>query len=224
MSLISKETAAKAATTALTPLNTNRDTVVRSMHDIGLAAWFGGSLMGAVALNGASKVVSQPTERARVANTGWDRWTPLNAVAIGAHLVGGAALLSSNRKRAVGQSGTRANTLIKLALTGAALGATGYSRVLGKKIEQAGDVPVEDALTPSAATPPEVATAQHQLKTVQWFIPGLTGALLASSALHGEQQKPSEISRGFLETAADSAKGLASTATAKLPTGKLRSA
>ena len=31
-----------------------RDTVLRSMHDTGLAAWFGGSLMGAVGLNSAA--------------------------------------------------------------------------------------------------------------------------------------------------------------------------
>jgi hypothetical protein len=30
------------------------NTVARSLHDLGLAAWFGGSLMGAVGLNGAA--------------------------------------------------------------------------------------------------------------------------------------------------------------------------
>ncbi|MFF2206234.1 hypothetical protein [Streptomyces sp. NPDC058145] len=32
-----------------------RNTVIRSLHDLGLAAWFGGSLMGAVGLNGAAR-------------------------------------------------------------------------------------------------------------------------------------------------------------------------
>src|SRR4051812_21266058 len=32
-----------------------RNTLVRSLHDLGLAAWFGGSLMGAVGLNGAAE-------------------------------------------------------------------------------------------------------------------------------------------------------------------------
>ncbi|MDT5205049.1 MAG: hypothetical protein QOD34_1685, partial [Mycobacterium sp.] len=31
-----------------------RNTVIRSLHDLGAAAWFGGSLMGAVGLNGAA--------------------------------------------------------------------------------------------------------------------------------------------------------------------------
>jgi hypothetical protein len=30
------------------------NTLARSLHDVGLAAWFGGSLMGAVGLNGAA--------------------------------------------------------------------------------------------------------------------------------------------------------------------------
>ncbi len=36
------------------------NTVSRSLHDLGLAAWFGGSLMGAVGLNGAAASVEEP--------------------------------------------------------------------------------------------------------------------------------------------------------------------
>jgi len=60
----------------------SRNTVVRSMHDVGAAGWFGGSLMGAVALNGASKDVSDPAERSKIAVSGWARWAPVAAVAI----------------------------------------------------------------------------------------------------------------------------------------------
>ena len=34
----------------------SRNTVSRSLHDLGAAAWFGGSLMGAVGVNGAALV------------------------------------------------------------------------------------------------------------------------------------------------------------------------
>jgi hypothetical protein len=30
----------------------NRNTIIRSLHDLGAAAWFGGSLMGAIGVNG----------------------------------------------------------------------------------------------------------------------------------------------------------------------------
>jgi hypothetical protein len=38
----------------------DNNTLARSLHDLGLATWFGGSLMGAVGLNGAAAVVDQP--------------------------------------------------------------------------------------------------------------------------------------------------------------------
>jgi hypothetical protein len=66
------------------------NTLARSLRDLGLATWFGGSLMGAVGLNGAAAVVDQPAQRLRVANAGWARWTPVNLAGIAAHLVGGA--------------------------------------------------------------------------------------------------------------------------------------
>jgi hypothetical protein len=65
------------------------NTLARSLHDVGLAAWFGGSLMGAVGLNGAAAVVDQPAQRLRVANAGWARWTPVNLAGIAAHVAGG---------------------------------------------------------------------------------------------------------------------------------------
>jgi hypothetical protein len=36
------------------------NTLARSLPDLGLATWFGGSLMGAGGLNGAAAVVDQP--------------------------------------------------------------------------------------------------------------------------------------------------------------------
>jgi hypothetical protein len=82
----------------------SRNTVIRSLHDLGAAAWFGGSLMGAVGVNGAAASVRDPRERARVAAVGWGKWAPVNAVAIGAHLVGGGAILYANRRAGRGTS------------------------------------------------------------------------------------------------------------------------
>jgi hypothetical protein len=175
-----------------------RNTVVRSLHDLGLGVWFGGSLAGAVAVNGAAADVPEPTMRLRVANAGWARWTPVNAVAIGAHLIGGAGLLSANRARTAGQSGVGAATVTKLVLTGAALAVTAYSRMLGKKLQQADGVPVEGGTDPSATTPPELAKAQKQLDTCQWLIPALTGGITVLSAVQGEQQRPGQQLSGIL--------------------------
>src|SRR5215213_6788184 len=119
------------------------NTVARSLHDIGLAAWFGGSLMGAVGLNGAAAQASALTERSKIANAGWARWTPVNLAAIGAHLAGGAMLTGGNWKRMTSQAGVGQASLLKTGLTGAALVATGWSRVLGQKVMSAHNPPVQ---------------------------------------------------------------------------------
>lgn len=178
---------------------TERNTVAHALHDLGLAAWFGGSLMGAIGVNGAANDVDDPRQRARVANAGWGRWTPFNLAAIGAHLVGGAILAKENKGRVVAQKGVLANTVVKTGLTGGALAATAYARFLGQKMMNAGDVPVGGATDPLASTPAEVAKAQKQLAALQWAIPGLTGAMLASSSLHEEQQRPSQVLSGVVK-------------------------
>jgi len=177
----------------------NRDTVIRSLHDIGLAAWFGGSLAGAVGFNGAAADVPDRNQRLRVANAAWGRWSPVNLAAIGTHVIGGAGLLYANRKRVAAQQGVGASTAAKLALTGAALAATAWSGSLGAKLAKYDGVPVEGGTDPSPETPPEAAGAQKQLKVLQWAIPALTGGIVVLNALHGEQQRPSQQFPGILQ-------------------------
>jgi hypothetical protein len=87
---------------------------------------------------------------------------------------------------------------VKTALTGAALAATAYSRVLGQKVMNAGTPPVQGATEPVASTPEGVAAAQRQLKALQWAIPLLTGALVVVNARMGEQQRPQNVVAGVL--------------------------
>lgn len=52
-----------------------RNTVIRGLHDLGLAAWFGGSLMGAVGLNkAAEQEADRLDESIRISGAGWDKW------------------------------------------------------------------------------------------------------------------------------------------------------
>jgi hypothetical protein len=179
-------------------VTSNDNTVARTLHDLGLAAWFGGSLMGAAGVNGAAAVVEDPTQRLRVANTGWARWTPLNLAGIAAHLAGGAVLTGANKGRMAGQQGVAAASAVKTALTVAALGTTAYARVLGKRLERAGDVPVEGSTTPGPTSPDGVTRAQRQLTVLQWVIPALTGGLLVINARMGEQQRPTQVTGGLV--------------------------
>ena len=178
-----------------------RNTVMRSLHDIGLAAWFGGSLMGAVALNkGAGNAVGEHLLASRIASAGWAAWTPVNAAAIGAHLVGGAGLLGANSARVAHQKGVGASTVAKTVLTGAALAATAYSRVLGKKVELASSPDSEDQAA-ADGHPVELEQAQRHLAMLQWVVPALTAGMLVLNALHGEQQRPEQQQAGMLRRA-----------------------
>ncbi len=180
-----------------------RNTVLRSMHDVGLAAWFGGSLMGAVGLNSAASAGGGTWRNtAQIASVGWAKWTPVNAAAVAVHLAGSGGLLGANATRVATQKGVAASTIAKTVLTGAALAATAYSRVLGKKIELASSDDPAD-FEKAAKHPIDTDKAQHDLALVQWVLPALTGGLIVLNALHGEQQRPSQQARGALRHTLD---------------------
>lgn len=181
---------------------TRRNTISRILHDAGVAAWFGGSLAGVVAINGASNDINDREDRARVASAGWARWSPVAATAIGAHLVGGGSILWANRKRVGYESGVTANTVAKLAVTAAAMGTTAYSGVLGAKVAAAGRVDADSATSPSKGTPDDVANAQQQLTILQWATPVLTAVIIGLGSQQGEQQNPTQRLRGAAKKAA----------------------
>ena len=175
-----------------------KSTVSHALHDLGLAAWFGGTLANAVALNAAASEAGQTSRVGAVANAGWDRWTPVNAAAIGAHLIGSVGLLSRDVPRMHAQQGVASMAGLKTALTVGALATTAYSRVLGRKVSQQGAVPAESGTEPAATTPPAVANAQRQLKALQWAVPAMTGGLVVISAYASEQYRVSEVKAGIV--------------------------
>ena len=175
-----------------------QSTISHAMHDLGLAAWFGGTLANAVALNAAAAEAGQPSRVGAVANAGWDRWTPVNAAAIGAHLAGSVGLLMRDVPRMQAQEGVASMAGLKTALTVGALGVTAYSRVLGRKVSQHSDVPAESGTEPTSGTPREVAAAQRQLKALQWAVPAMTGGLVVIAAYASEQYRVSEVKPGVV--------------------------
>ena len=176
-----------------------RNTLSRSLHDLGLAAWFGGTLANAVALNPAAAEAGSDSRTGAVANEGWDRWTPVNAAAIGAHLVGSVGQLIGNRSRVAQQQGAGGMSLVKTVLTAAALGVTAYSRSLGKVVSQSGATPSKKGTKAAKRAKTDVAAAQAKLDQLQWVVPALTGALVAVSSYAGEQQRPAEVARGVAQ-------------------------
>jgi len=158
-------------------------TVARTLHDAGLAAWFGGTLMGAVGLNGASGAIADPLDRVHVTTVGWARWAPLQVVAIAAHLTGGALL----RRRADGAAPARGLVGTRRVVTGVALAAMGWQAALGAKVAASPRTPAETGVKPLPETAEDLAPVLVQLRVTQWLLPAATGALLALDAHRQER-------------------------------------
>lgn len=164
-------------------------TVVRATHLVTNAAWFGGSLMGAVGLNGAAATADDPRERVRLAGEGWGRWGPVQGAAIGLHLLTGVGILVDNRRRTVLHDHTRRAVGAKTLLTGAALASSAAAYVLGQRVGELADASVVDSTEPGPGTPDALARRQRLLDLVQWTTPLLSGALLVLDADLGETQR-----------------------------------
>jgi hypothetical protein len=96
------------------------------------------------------------------------------------------------------QQGVGSMAALKTALTVGALGVTAYSRALGRKVSQHTEVPAESGTEPAGSTPREVASAQRQLKALQWAVPALTGGLVVIGAYASEQYRVSEVKTGIV--------------------------
>jgi hypothetical protein len=179
-------------------MSSDRHTALRSLHDLGLAAWFGGNLMGAVGVNKAASEARDPGERTRLSSIGWGAWSPVQAVAIGAHVIGSVGMLRADRGRVVAQGGARSNTVVKTVLTAAAIGTSAASGALGAKVGQKSPAPAASATEPSMQTPSDAAAAQKALKPLQWATPALTGTLIVLAAAQGEQQRTASVLRGVV--------------------------
>lgn len=53
------------------------------LHNLGLAAGFGGSLFGRVALNPSAKLINDKQDRAKIVNAAWNGYNIINAIGLG---------------------------------------------------------------------------------------------------------------------------------------------
>ena len=178
---------------------TEPDTAIRVVHDLTEGAWFGGMLMGAVAIDAATRAVPQDDARIDVADRAWQAWHRVSNPVIVGHLLAGVGMTYTNRARLVGQTGVSTTTVIRALATGSALIAELRARSLGRKIGKAASQPVEGSTTPGPTTDPEIAELQRQLRRTQWTAVACTATLVALGAVMGEQQRPTNVVRGALQ-------------------------
>jgi hypothetical protein len=173
--------------------------LARSVHDLTAAAWFGGSLMGAVGVNGAAAAARDPRERTRLSSAGWMKWAPVQTGAFASHIVAGLPLMWENKGRMAKQEGVTRLSVIKTVVTLAGAAVTLYAGMLGKKVEKLSEEGAQGATEPADSASPELKSAQKQLKVLQWTIPVFAGTVIVLGAKHGEMQRPKNIVEGLLK-------------------------
>lgn len=139
----------------------NLSTAAWVVHDLGLAAGFGGQLFGKIAMNPAVRAISSKPERGLVVSRAWNGYNIVNAVALGISAItwfAGRATLTGKEVDRV----SRQLVLAKDVLMGTtvALGAVNIvgGVIMGK--ENNGATPIEDGNTPAKESPKKVKALQ----------------------------------------------------------------
>ncbi len=172
--------------------------VARSIHDLTAAAWFGGSLMGAIGLNGAAAEAKEPAERTRLSSLGWKKWAPYQTAAFSAHFLSGLAIIWENRDRMAKQEGVTRLSIYKSVVTLAGAAVTLYAGMQGAKVEKLAGEGAQGATEPKPGSSDELRSAQKQLKILQWAIPVFAGWVVVLGAQHGEMQRPKNVFKGLV--------------------------
>ena len=170
----------------------------RSVHDLTAAAWFGGSLMGAVGLNGAAAEAKDPAERTRLSSRGWMKWAPVQTAAFATHLLADLfiALENKDTDRQAGGRGPRTPSTRRPSPWRAP--RSPCMRVCWGRRWTSWPTRVPKAPpSPGPARPTKLQAAQKQLKVLQWTIPAFAASVIVLGAKHGEMQRPKNVFKGL---------------------------
>lgn len=132
------------------------------LHNLGLAAGFGGSLFGKVSMNPAVKVIEDRTERGKVLDAAWKGYRWVNLASIGAAALTWVAGRTALSGRAV-SSDAQPLVIAKDALLATGLVCTVVSVAGGAYMgaQTGGYLPVETGNIPAADTPEDKQVAQR---------------------------------------------------------------
>lgn len=163
--------------------------ISKAIHDVGTAVWFGGTLMGTLAMNPAVEVLDDPEERGKMVDEGWALFQPWAAAGLLGALISHVALRRSGPADA--SSCYKTAAVAKDLLMVSALVSSVASMALGEyAMHQEPDAytPIEDATTPTAGTDYDTAQAQSGLTIASWvqLISGV-GILIAGAVMADEQ-------------------------------------
>ncbi|MDF2441027.1 MAG: hypothetical protein JWN98_2011 [Abditibacteriota bacterium] len=165
--------------------------ITRAIHDVGTAIWYGGNIMGVLALNPAVEVLDDPEERGKMVDEGWARFQPWGAAGLAATVVTHILMRRNPPRRPSDRYKTAA--MIKDLCLGAACVSSVASMALGEyAMHQEPDAytPVDSATTGTEETPDDTKAAQSGLTVASWgiLISGL-GLLVTNAICAAEREK-----------------------------------
>ncbi|MCC6553534.1 MAG: hypothetical protein IT372_11010 [Polyangiaceae bacterium] len=171
------------------------------LHDLGLAAGFGGPLFGKIALHRAVRDIHDEAERGKVLSDAWKRYNAVNAISLGiaaGSWLLGRALISG---RSIDRE-TRNLVRLKDVLLGATIVTGAASMLSGEAMSREapeGAVPVEGGNIPSVRTPRRAAGLQRFLGLMGPLNIGLTAGVIGVTTVlamkSGRSAKWSFVSR-----------------------------
>ena len=142
-------------------------TTAQVLHDLGLAAGFGGSLFGKISLAPAVRVIGDKAERNKVIDQAWSGYKWVNLLSLGAAALTWFTGRSAISGRFLGKD-ARAAVVAKDVLVGihtaTLLGTLGVGAYIGSG--SAGLVPIEQGHVPARQTPPDKARALRALRVL----------------------------------------------------------
>jgi hypothetical protein len=138
----------------------------RAAHEIGLGALIGGNLFGRLAMHPSLSEISDTGERGRVLNRSWQRYGPVNGIALGAVVAGWVGARLGETSPAMLNERERRLALAKDVAVGA-LALTGLaSMVQGMRFAATspeGAVPMQTGEEPSQDASPEAARLKRTI-------------------------------------------------------------
>lgn len=165
--------------------------IKKAVHDTGLAVWWGGTLMGTMAMNPSVEVLDDPEERGKMVDEGWARFQPWAAAGLLSAII---THIMMRRRPPRRPSALYKNTArFKDLLMVVAVVSSAASLALGEyAVHQEPDAytPIESATTPTDETPEETSMAQTGLSiaSIVQLLSGL-GLFISSAILSNEREK-----------------------------------
>jgi hypothetical protein len=136
------------------------------MHNVGMAAWVGGTMFGHLAHNPSLRRISSHAERGAVANAAWNTYNAINAASLA--VVGAGHLAGRLTELRDDNLSQREKPLVRAmdVFTAAGVVSGLLSGVQGARLARQapeGAVPVETGTRPAAETPAEARRIQRTM-------------------------------------------------------------